>query len=89
MAEIIAAGNTAAVSADFTLADAESVTISLDIDTRYHNPRVEVQIKNGANYITFDEVNTNHNLVRVLQAPGTFRIRRPAQQASFAVHKTP
>lgn len=87
MAEIISSGRTQAASADFTLADGESVFITLEPPGR--DQYVEIQVKNGANYRTIGTITDDESGARVLQAPGTFRVNRPEQARPFAVHKTP
>ena len=86
MAQVIPSGNTNAVSADFTLASGDMTTIAMEPPGP--GQRVQVQIKNGANYQTMGVVTDADMGVKVLQAPGTFRLVRPAQAKAFAVHRT-
>ena len=91
MAEIIAAGTTNTSSADFTLADGQSTTLSVK-DANGNLPSGElggnlfIQIKSGTGYASFGEL-TFKDPVKVLAAPGTFRTLRQNPILSYGVDR--
>lgn len=89
MAEIIASSTTTGTSADFTLTDGQSTTIFLK-DADSPKPPVDaiavVQIKSGTQYFDVGALDAQRP-VRVLQAPGTFRVFKYGGASAFGVDR--
>ena len=88
MAELIPVGTTQVDSPDFTLGKGESATLSLtEVSegtlTRYCQAAVQKKTPAGV-YTTLGVINGT-DPVRVLQAEGTFRVRRLASGTPFGV----
>jgi len=93
MALIIPVAAGEAVSDEFVLADGEGVSISLAAGTGSFlsgNEVAEVQYKANSGWSTIGYVRAWPIELRmlVLQAPGTFRVRRPAQARAVGVDLT-
>lgn len=91
MAEIIAVGTPTASSADFTLVDGQSTTLSIK-DSNGEIPKFQVggrtlvQLKSGSGYGTVGEL-TFAEPCKVLVAPGTYRVLRRKAQIAYGVDR--
>ena len=78
MAVILAAGSTAAVSSDVTVAAGDSVTLSIYASTGSIPPGVDFIIKKDSSGVDVYVGRLNaYNPSTVLSGPGVFRVRRP------------
>ena len=91
MAELIATGRAQADSSDFTLADGQSTTIFLK-DASYDSVPAQcaanVQIKSADSVYYTIHVITARCPAIVLDAPGTYRVRKQASITTFGVDRT-
>lgn len=93
MAELIATGTAQDDSSDFTLADGQSTTIFLkEKDTFYDSLPAQcaanVQIKSADSVYYTIHVITDRCPAIVLDAPGTYRVRKQASITTFGVDRT-
>lgn len=91
MAEILSTAATAAESSDFTLTDGQSCTLFLKDAAGVNvaeSALVTVQIKSADTQYFDIGVLTKYQPAKVLSAPGTFRVARPAQAVAVGVDKT-
>lgn len=90
MAELIASGTAEADSADFTLTTGQNCTLFLKDaagDTVPPFSEALVQIKSaGLEYYTVGVI-TGANPAQLLEAPGTYRVRKRAATVAFGVDK--
>ena len=91
MAELIATGTAQADSSDFTLADGQSTTIFLKDASSDSVPAqcaANVQIKSADSVYYTIHVITDRCPAIVLDAPGTYRVRKQASITTFGVDRT-
>lgn len=76
LAQLIAAGTTAAQSADFTVAAGETLTVSLKAAAGDAQAVIELK-DDGGTYTIIARMDVN-NPAWAISAPGTYRVRRRA-----------
>jgi hypothetical protein len=89
MANIIPSGTAEAASADFTLTAGTTTTLSVNDADGFVSPLATayIQIKSAAGaYCTIGQLDGN-NPAQVLNATGTFRVLRLANNAAFGVER--
>ena len=88
MAELISIGTTATSSADFTLASGVSTTLHMKTATGVFpsGAAVAIELKAGSVYTTIGGL-TDSEPVRVLAAPGVYRVRRILSTVAFGVER--
>jgi hypothetical protein len=91
MAELIPMQTTSAISADFTLTDAQSTTIFLKKavgDGVYGDANASIQIKsNDGQYFSIASLDVG-NPALVLQAAGTFRVYKFPSSVAHGVDRS-
>lgn len=91
MAELISTQNALANSADFTLTDGQTVSLALKDDGAdndiYDNAIAYIQYKSSnGKYVTIGQLDFKAPM-RILSAPGTFRVSKPASAYAYGVDK--
>lgn len=88
MAELIASGTTEVNSSDIVLIDGASTTVFLKSGTGgpiVNGATATIQIRSsGGNYFKVGTLD-HYDPVKVIQAPGTFRVVRHANAVAFGV----
>ena len=82
--QLLAVGTTAATSAAFTLADGASATIAIKGTTKQAPLYVEMQDDAGA-WQTVGDLSADGG--RVINGPGTFRLRREANTGNIGAFR--